>query len=171
MVNKEEYDIEAKEVIDKICSIIIEKYNFSIDFDHFYMEDGVSKVLVKNNLLIYFFWDYLEANIIWKFKERVDDYSCSIDYREIFTENSFYHGLKTFRKYCFKEKPSIYFDRFVPKAIEKTFLDYLEKWTNEYHMLFINGNYDLIKHLEKHGHQSAESMKIESDLINKMINN
>ena len=170
MVNKDEYDYEAKEVIDKICSIIIEKYDFSIDFDHLYMKDGVSKVLVKNNLMIYFLWDYMEANIIWNFKERNDDYGYSIDYRDIFPENSFYHGLKTYRKYCFKEKPSIYFDRFVPKAIEKSFLDYLEKWTKEYHMLFINGNYDLIKNLEKHGHQTAESMRIENDLINKMIN-
>lgn len=133
------------------------------------MKDGVSKVLVKNNLLIYFFWDYKEAEIIWKFKKTNDDYGYSIDYREIYTENSFYQGLKSYRKYYFNEKPSIYWDRFVPKAIEKSFKDFLNKWTNEYQEVFETGNYTLIEHLEQRGHQSAKSMKIERELIEQMV--
>jgi hypothetical protein len=169
MMDKAKYDSEAREVINNICSIIIEKFNFEIDSNHCYMSDDVSKVLVKNNLLIYFFWDFKEAEIIWKFTKINDDYGYKVDYRNIHTEHSFYHGLKSYRKYCFTEKPSIYWDRFVPKAIEKSFLDFLDKWIKEYPELFETGNYELIKHLEQRGHQSAESMKNERELIDKMI--
>lgn len=101
MMDKDKYDNEAREVINSLCSIIIEKFNFEIDRTHFYMKDGVSKVLIKKNLLIYFFWDYKEAEIIRKFKKTNDDSGYSIDHREIYTENSFYQGLKSYRKYCF----------------------------------------------------------------------
>jgi hypothetical protein len=169
MIDKAKYDGEAREVINNICSILIEEFDFEVDRKHFYAKDGVSKVLVKNNLMIYFFWDFKEADIVWKFKVRNDDYGHSIDFRNIYKENSFYQGLKSFRKYCFTEKPSIYYERFNPKATEKSYLDFLNKWTNEHPELFHTGDYELIKHLEQRGHQSAESMKTERDLIDKMI--
>lgn len=169
MIHKEEYDNEAKEVINSISSKIIDQYKFEVDQNHVYMDDGVSKVLVKNTLMIYFFWDYMEAQISWGFQERNNMYGYKIDYRDVFKENSFYHGLKSYRKYCFTEKPSIYWDSFIPKAIEKSFLDYLEKWTTAYSELFETGDYEIIRNLEKRGHQTAESMRIERELIDKLL--
>ncbi len=168
-MDKEKYDAEAKEVIDNISSLIIEKFDFEIDKSHSFMKDGVSKVLIKNKLMTYFFWDYKEAQISWGFKERGNDFGHSVDYSYIETKNSFYHSLKSFRKYCFNEEPSAQWDRFIPKAWEKSFTDYFNKWISEFPELFEKGDFAIIKHLEKIGHQSSESMKIERELIDKML--
>ncbi|MNK31444.1 hypothetical protein D3C87_498800 [compost metagenome] len=169
-MDKATYDEEARQVIETICSSIIESFNFAVDTEHIYMHDGVFKVLVKNDLMISFVWDYMEAQIIWNFKSLKEKSGYTIDYRNIHPENAFYHGLKSFRKYASEEKPSDQWDRFIPKAIEKSYLDFLQLWISSYPELFETGNYELIRHLEKHGHQSAESMKVETELVSKLLN-
>ena len=69
MIDREKYDAEARETIDVLVSTIREKYGFELDRNHPYMKDGVSRVITKGNVLIYFFWDWMEAEIVWKFRK------------------------------------------------------------------------------------------------------
>ena len=61
--NLEKENSGAKRLIDNLVNVIQERFSFGYEHTHPYMKDGISKVIVKGNLRIYFFWDYRESQI------------------------------------------------------------------------------------------------------------
>jgi len=166
--DKEGYDNEAKEVVDSICHRIINDFNFQVD-KHHALSDNVSTVLFKNDLEIILFWDFKEAQIEFKFKRRFAN-NVGVDFRRIRSIYLVYEGMKSLLKYK-NEKPSKYWDKFVPKAKEKQLHEFLNDWFATFPNLFKTGDYMLISHLESHGHGDPEEMKNENELIMELQKN
>lgn len=167
MIDRKEYDAEARGVIDVLVSKIREKYGFKLDSDHTYMKDGVSRVITKGDVLIYFFWDWMEAEIVWKFR-RVGDNRSGIDYMYVEEKYPFYERIKSYRKYISESSASQSRPGFNPKIIEKSYLDYLDKWTAKYKDVFEKGDYSEIEALENYS-QTTAGKNEERELIDQLL--
>jgi len=166
MIDREKYDAEARETIDVLVSRIREKYGFELDRNHPYMKDGVSRVITKGNVLIYFFWDWMEAEIVWEFR-KVGDSRSGIHYSYVEEKYPYYERLKSYRKYISESPESQSRQGFRPKVIERSYLDYLDKWTTKYKDVFEKGDYSEIEVLENYTQTTAEKND-EQVLINQL---
>ena len=168
MIDKKGYDAEAREVVNSICGRIIKDYQFQIDSSNPLMGDDVSKVLYKGDLEIVLFWDYMEAQITFNFKNRNVNH-IGVDFRRIRSKYLSYEGIKNLFKYK-NEKPGKYSDLFIPKAKERQLHEFLNDWYDSFPLLFETGDYSLISHLESGGHGDPEEMKKERELIKEFQN-
>ncbi len=165
MNNQEKENNDAQRLINTLVSIIQKRYDFEFESSHPYMEDGISKVITKGDLRIYFFWDYRESQISWEFQEideSVYGYKNSIHYSYINTKNTFYESLESIRRHYNSDLNKEY--TFYSK--EQSYLEYLGKWTEQYPKAFELGDFSIIKHLSNY-QQNEEEKKKEWELIDR----